>query len=178
MGELVENATEFIDACPSCDAEIRSDHIGRSCPRCGGGLPHEIYSRLPQVAALRSDPDPSQALAMRSLRLSRDAAIVVGIIGFVLLVVGALRWNSLESQMYRAFGESDNLGIVLLLAGTLGLLTGGWGLLSGTNAMASRDVVTAISVEERLRHLKDLRSKNLIDEDEYRQRKHDIISTV
>ena len=173
----MENAT-LIGACPACDAEIRSDHIARSCPRCRVGLPHEIYSRLPQFSAVSSDLYPGQrAGSAAPLAIGREAAIVIGIVGFILLVLGALRWNSMESQFARGFGQSDGLGIMLLLGGAVGLIVGGYALLATPPASISLSV-KAISVEERLRQLDDLRSKELITEAQYQQRKQEIVSSL
>jgi hypothetical protein len=114
------------------------------------------------------------------LAIPREAGAVIGIIGFVLLVLGALRWNSMESQFTRAFGETDGLGITLLFAGGAGLAFGGYVFFSprtvSTAAPAPPDAVP--SIEARLRQLDDLRSKNLISDAQYEERKRNIIASI
>ena len=113
---------------------------------------------------------------------ARKFGLVVGLAGLVLLLFGALRWTSLESQLLRGFGRTDGLGLGLLLCGAVGAIYGGWEFLSRNPVPPSRGPVPSAaeagSVESRLRQLEDLKAKGLIDPTDYEQRKREIISSL
>jgi uncharacterized membrane protein YidH (DUF202 family) len=112
-----------------------------------------------------------------------QASIIAGVVGILLFVFGAIQWSSAESQLRRAFGQTDGLGLFLFLAGGASLLYGvlsGLGILpgspSGSTVASPSPPVT--SVEERLRLLDELRSKQLLSDSEYEQKKRDIIGSL
>ena len=182
---------DVVDRCPKCQIELAERQVSPFCPGCGTSLPDPVVSRLhakPIPHSRLQQPENRSAQealpdAMISTHvMSREMATVVSIIGILLLILGAFRWNSIESQLMRGFGRSDGLAVLLLLAGTAGLVVGSWALLSrGSMDSSAASGVSAghgISAEERLRQLRDLRAQDLITDDEYRQRKENIVSTL
>ncbi len=53
----------------------------------------------------------------------QSGKIVLGI-GVLLLIFGAIRWNSAASQLSRAFGGSDGLGVLLFIGGGIAVWIG------------------------------------------------------
>jgi hypothetical protein len=116
---------------------------------------------------------------------SRESGVVIAIVGFVLLMLGAVRWNSVASQMVRGFGGSDGLGVLLLLFGSIGLATGLCLFVAGQATPAAAPPSTPVqtpeanlSVEARIRKLADLRSKELITDTEFDEKKRDILGSL
>lgn len=142
-----------------------------------GGVLAEVVCEVPRE---RTEPPPIQ----RSIHddstpaIGRNAGVVIGIAGLLLLLFGALQWSSIGSQVARAAGQTDGLGIALLLAGAAGVIVGGYAVLSVSQPSAAPQPTSSRSVEERLRQLDELRSKNLITDAEHAQRKSEIIASL
>lgn len=130
-------------------------------------------------------PDAGQA-SPAQFPIGREGAIVLSIAGLICFVIGVLRWNSIGWQIARGFGQTDGVGMLLLLGGAVGLIVGGYALFASPSAPRSLVSATAprppatnaASVEDRIRQLDDLRSKNLITEAQHEQRKQEIISSL
>jgi len=108
---------------------------------------------------------------------SREFGIIAPIIGLLLIVFGIVQWTSLVSQSMRAFGAIDTLAISLFVGGILVLLLGSFSLAS-SQAVSNTTTTIQISIEDRLRQLDDLRSKNLISDIEYEERRKNIIAAA
>jgi len=147
--------------CPACQIDIVDDST-TYCEPCGFD-----FVNAPSTSAADG----------RVVNSARQSGIVIGGIGFLVLVFGALRWNSVGSQLARELGQTDGLGILLLLGGGIGLL---WGLYLAfaTDPAPLAAPVVPKSAEERIRQLNELRSNNLISDVEYEQQKRDIIASL
>lgn len=121
---------------------------------------------------------PSAQIRASSPDTTRQAGGVVGVIGILLLVFGAIRWNSLASQIARGFGGSDGVGLLLLLAGAAAVAIGSWHYFDASSARGNLPSAVSRSAEDRIRQLDDLRSKHLITDAEFEQRKKDIIASL
>lgn len=55
---------------------------------------------------------------------ARTDGIVIGVLGLLLFVFGALQWNSLGSQLSRAAGGSDPMSLSLMIGGALYIAIG------------------------------------------------------
>jgi len=175
-----------IVTCPQCSASIDDSFPYSWCAKCGEPLPKDIQARLP--ALIRMQHRASQAVAAAANQpsgSSRETGVIITVIGFALLILGAIRWNSAASQLVRAFGGSDGLGVLLLLGGFAGLVLGlslfanGQGSPSAAPASTAGQAPAAkMSVEARIRELTDLQSKGLITESEFDEKKRDIIRSL
>jgi hypothetical protein len=146
--------------CPTCQIDIVDD-AAAYCDSCG-------FDFVTSPSTSNSDGSVVNS--------AREPGIIIGGIGLLLLIFGALRWNSAESQLARAFGQTDGLGIMLLLGGGIGLVLGlylGFAIIPAPVAPVSPK-----SVEERIRQLNGLRSNNLITDVEYDQRKREILASL
>ena len=82
------------------------------------------------------------------------------------------------SQFVRAAGQTDWVGISLLLFGGIGLAEGVSDIFAAPNSVPTPTPVAAKTAEERIRQLDDLRAKHLITDAEYEQRKQAIIASL
>lgn len=175
-----------IARCPKCSVSIDESFPYSWCAKCGEPLPKEIQARLPAIITMRARS--SQASGAPSIQPSgnaREAGVVFSVVGFVLLILGALRWNSAASQLVRTFGGSDTLGVVLLLGGAVGLALGLYLYASGQVGPSVASVSTPVqgpvaklSVEARIRELADLQSKGLITQTEFDEKRRDLINSI
>jgi uncharacterized membrane protein len=106
---------------------------------------------------------------------TRQNGIVAIVGGVLLVVIGAIRWNSLESQFSGLAGKTDGVGVLLLVSGAMALLVG-LDLLVGSGA--KRGTRAPRSIEDRIRELDHLRTKELITEGEYEERKKQILASI
>lgn len=164
---------EELGRCSKCAASISASHPYAWCSVCGEPLPSGLIATLKEQARI---PASNQQPRVTSSG-DRDTGVGIGIAGAVLLLLGALRWNSMGSQLVRAMGESDVLGFLLLTGGMIGI---GWGLYLALPMNHPQQVVTdkPRSVEQRLQQLEDLRAKELISEEQYQGRKQEIVSSL
>ncbi len=105
-------------------------------------------------------------------------AIVLGVLGILLIVFGAMQWSSAASQIQRAFGQADLLAISLFVSGGVALLIGLAISIASSGSVANSPPPVTNSVEERLRQLDKLHSQHLISDPEYEQRRKDIIASL
>ena len=131
--------------------------------------------RLAAIESSRTDLDDGPR---RPPLIDRNTGIVVGIIGVLLLLFGTLQWTSMASQISRSLGQPDHLGVGLLLGGAMGVLAGMYGVFFASPSQPDLSVTPNASAEGRLRQLDDLRSKGLITDDQYEDRKNQIISSL
>jgi hypothetical protein len=160
--------------CPKCGASINDAHANSWCTKCGEPLPSEIKIKLPKLVAIHAaasrPAEPSEP--------STHSGTIFGVIGVLLLVFGAMRWNSAGSQLQRALGGTDGFALLIFAAGAVALAMGfsiGFSLPSSNASSPSSVTYTA---EERLRRLDDLRSKQLISDSDYDLRKKEIIASL
>jgi hypothetical protein len=128
---------------------------------------------------------PAGAPSTQPSTSSREAGIIFAVVGFVILMLGAIRWNSAASQLVRTFGGSDGLGVLLFLGGVTGLALGLYLIVAGQVSPSAAPLATPVqasvaklSVEARIRELADLRSKGLITDTEFDEKKKDIIGSL
>lgn len=57
---------------------------------------------------------------------------VLAVVGIILLILAYVRLNSLESQLYRAFGGTDSQSIAMLVIGIPLVIAGIWIFLSSS----------------------------------------------
>lgn len=157
--------------CPKCTEDVEDDF--EDCWNCGtnkNGSPPENQFEF----------DAAKAEASESLEVvvehSKTIGVVFTVIGLLLVVFGALRWDSTASQLLRAYDRTDFIGIVLFTIGGLALVAGLSPLVSSSVSKKSSHVTT--SVEDRLRLLDELHSKQLISDSEYQQRRQDIVTSL
>jgi uncharacterized membrane protein len=160
-----ENEDTF-DSCWSCQAE-RSD--GSAPP-----IPTPDESPEPEATV---PAHVTSALTHPSVR--RAVAVVIAAIGLVLIIIGITSLNSIESQLQRRFGGSDDVATVLLVIGILALLAGLFFAIAmpASNSADRRDSASE-HTETRLRRLQDLRQKGVITRAEYEQRRTQILSKL
>ena len=175
-----------IARCPKCSVSIDESFPYSWCAKCGEPLSQDIQARLPALVALHTrSSQPVRASSGQPSGNSREAGIIFSVVGLVLLIVGAIRWNSAASQLVRAFGGSDGLGFVLLFGGITGLALGLY-LFAASPVSTSVAPISApipapaakLSVEGRIRELTDLQSKGLITEAEFHEKKREIINSL
>lgn len=174
---MEETQSRPVGQCPHCGDTVRDSHLSEVCMNCMKRLPDEIISALPGLAWRATGRSGSSGFSTAGPLITREISIVIGIAGFVLLVLGALRWNSIGSQVARGMGQTDDLGIIMLLGGAAGLIFGGYSFF-GSNGADISSLPKSTTVESRLRQLEDLRAKNLITDSQYEQRKQEIISSL
>jgi hypothetical protein len=175
-------------SCPKCSALLDPAQEYTWCVKCGEPLPETILDQLPRVVASRQalasnrDQAPANAAISSNGGLSREGSIALTVGGLVVLLVGVLRWNSIASQWMRANGDTDGLGLSLMLLGALMLITG---LIHFSNTQTSskpeepvRSTGVDTSVEGRLRQLEQLRSSALITDSEYAERRRAILTSL
>jgi hypothetical protein len=152
--------------CPSCG--VRTATGEANCVGCGRPVAGDWPAGRPVVTESRAETGAKKGAA-------------IAVIGLMLLLFGALRWSSMESQLIRAFGGSGGLGAALLLAGALGIVVGAslyFSRPSGSEGPSAVSPAPAPSVEARLRQLDELRSKGLITDADYEQRKREILAAL
>ena len=170
--------------CPYCQLLLVEGQVSPFCRACGKQLPSDVVERLQLMFRNEEAHRAERARELRSdlsTGIVRETGIAIAAVGFVLLVMGAVRWNSMQSQLSRAFGMNDTLGLLLFVAGAVALA---WGLYAafsgapGSTSVATYPMMSARTIEGRLRELDDLTSKGLITAEQYEQRKAVIIADL
>lgn len=159
--------------CKCCGEQLK-DTVD-SCWSCGANKDGSPPENPSEFEAAKTD---TRETIVGAAQQSRTVGIVLAFIGVLLIVFGAMRWSSAESQIRRAFGQTDVVAIFLFIGGAVALLIGFSRSLTSSPSTSDSPPLSNNSVEERLRRLNDLRAKQLLSDAEYEQRRKDIIASL
>lgn len=159
--------------CSKCNESV--DNEFDSCWNCGtnkDGSPAENQS---EFNATKSDViETIKSAQQNSPTVSGSFAIA----GVLLIIFGVIQWNTGESKLRRSFGQTDVLAVLLFLGGAIAFIKS-FSHGSTTSPSSSDSARLADrSIENRLRELDNLHTKQLISDAEYEQRRKDIIAML